>query len=161
MKKSKIFIIPALVGIVLFIYGIKSILTAIDSRNWSHCKGTIIMSKVDQSTRSSGSSKNRHTTTTYSPKVKYKYIYNDHEYLSSRITFGDRRGGRKTAQTTINYYSVGKEVDVYFNPENPAQSVLQPGYWSFGPLFPGVIFFGVSFFVYKSDRKKTEPVLLK
>lgn len=87
---------------------------------WQNTTGTIMMSSV-QSSYSSGS----HSTY---PVVVYQYEVRGQRYQSQRIKAGEqflnvRISGQ--AEGTVQKYPIGSTVTVYYNPSNPAESVLE------------------------------------
>ena len=87
---------------------------------WQSTTGTIMMSSV-QSSYSGGS----HSTY---PVVVYQYEVRGQRYQSQRIKAGEqflnvRISGQ--AEATVQKYPIGSTVTVYYNPSNPAESVLE------------------------------------
>ncbi|CAG1015949.1 hypothetical protein ANAEL_05413 [Anaerolineales bacterium] len=90
------------------------------AQTWQSVTGTIMMSSV-QSSYSSGS----HSTY---PVVVYQYEVRGQRYQSQRIKAGEqflnvRISGQ--AEATVQKYPIGSTVTVYYNPSNPAESVLE------------------------------------
>jgi len=94
------------------------------------------------------------------PQVSYTYLVDDREYTSNRITVLD--GGyftpfRSLANMKVRpYQPKGRKVSVYYDPINPARSVLKRGI-SFHTIVNIVLGgFFVSFIIYsiRRDRKK-------
>jgi len=63
----------------------------------------------------------------YSPNVQYKYAVAGKTYSSNRYRFGDVYAVEGKAHQIVAEYPVGKQVPVYYNPDNPADALLQPG----------------------------------
>jgi hypothetical protein len=64
----------------------------------------------------------------YLGDVQYRYRVGDAEHLSSRVSFA--RGHLAAAeawQRALAPYPVGQKVTVYYDPQNPASAVLEPG----------------------------------
>ncbi|MBI5952380.1 MAG: DUF3592 domain-containing protein [Chloroflexi bacterium] len=90
------------------------------AQTWQSVTGTIMMSSV-QSSYSSGS------YSTY-PVVVYQYEVHGQRHQSQRIKAGEqflnvRISGQ--AEATVQKYPIGSTVTVYYNPSNPAESVLE------------------------------------
>ena len=68
-------------------------------------------------------------TALYSPLVRYKYSVSNRAFTGERICFGldGMFAGYKFAQRYTQRYPVGSPVAVYYDPEQPSQSVLEPG----------------------------------
>ncbi len=118
-------IVPILIigGIGYYIYrgNQKSMAQRQDSQNWSTTTGKILMSSV-QSQRSS--------TGGYSiyPVIVYQYEVNGKNYQSQTVRVGDKFLKINVvgqAQKTVDKYPIGKEVTVYYDPNNPAECALE------------------------------------
>ncbi|NJN80338.1 MAG: DUF3592 domain-containing protein [Anaerolineales bacterium] len=119
-------ILPILIlgGLGYFLYKRNQKSTAYrqSAQNWLSTTGTILMSSV-QSRRSSSSGG-------YSdyPVIVYQYQVNGQSYQSQRLKAGEQFFNVNVswqAQETINKYPIGKEVTVYYDPNNPAESALE------------------------------------
>lgn len=155
MKKN-IFIIPVLIGALLSVFGVKTLIQAYDSRDWSVCEGTITHSEIDIRTREVKKNDRWRTETTYHAMIEYSYEINDTVYSSDNISFGGRSSGRDDVNQTVAYYHKGKTVDVYFDPETPSESVLEPGVTSgaYMPLTIGLFFAAVGIFIIKPKTSR-------
>jgi hypothetical protein len=92
------------------------------AQNWPSTTGTILMSSV-QSRRSSSSGG-------YSnyPVIVYQYTVNGQTYQSQTLKAGEQFFNVNVswqAQETVNKYAIGKQVTVYYDPNNPAESALE------------------------------------
>ena len=85
--------------------------------------GTVISSVVEQH-ESSGS---HGVTYTYSPNIKYRYRIAGKEHIGDCYRHGQGASSDDSACKIVSEHPVGKEVAVYFNPVDPADSLLQPG----------------------------------
>lgn len=109
-----------------------------ESQNWSSAMGKITESYVRRkvSTDSDGD-----TTTSYYPEVRYTYQYLGTEFSGDRIAFGGKvGGGQNKAYTAISSYPVGKDVTVYYDPNNPEDAVLERRMAGATYLIMGIIF---------------------
>jgi hypothetical protein len=70
------------------------------------------------------------------PHVLYRYSVNEAEYLSDRIeTFNTANGNTdRFSQQIVSRYPPGMQVDVYYYPEDPGFSVLEPGFPNNDPI---------------------------
>lgn len=87
---------------------------------WQSTTGTVVMSSTQR----------KRTGRSYSdyPVVVYLYQVNGRQYQSQRIKAGEqflnvRLSGQ--AEATVQKYQIGSTVTVYYNPSNPAESVLE------------------------------------
>jgi hypothetical protein len=117
-------ILPVLIlgGLGFFLYkrNQQSMAYRQTTQTWLSTTGTVLMSSVQ--TSYSGRS---HSTY---PVVVYVYTVNGQSHQSQRIRAGDqfltvRVAGQ--AQATVARYPIGASVTVYYNPANPAESVLE------------------------------------
>jgi len=94
------------------------------SKNWLSTNGKIISSDLDAqiSTDDDG-----YQTTTYLAKVFFTYEVNGNSYESDRVNFdyGMRTSNVRKPQSVVEQYPTGSDVTVYYDPENPQQSVLE------------------------------------
>jgi hypothetical protein len=95
---------------------VKPLIELIRSNDFKKTTGNIIKAEViDKS--------GRNPTSTF--KVNYTFKVGDHSYTGHRVSFYDNntyRGARSYAQR----FPIGTEVPVYFDPQNPTESVLLP-----------------------------------
>jgi hypothetical protein len=61
------------------------------------------------------------------PHVRYSYKVGKKGYQGNRVAFGDVVGVAEVKRV-MRRFPAGKEVPVYYEPDNPANSVLEPGY---------------------------------
>jgi hypothetical protein len=90
------------------------------SDSWPSVTGVVISSEISESYSDN--------TKMYSPDVIYEYSVNNEPYTGSRIKSIDgSTSSYSSVQKTLQKYSEGKEIDVYYNPEAPEISMLEPG----------------------------------
>ena len=85
---------------------------------------------------------------------KYDYKVADRNYHGSRVTFSD--GINKTMRALHklqNRYQGKSEIQVYYNPRKPGQSVLVPGLslYNFTPLITSTLFVAAGIFIQVFD----------
>ena len=114
-------IVFGLGGIIAVFFGSRTVLRAIESENWPSTTGEVNYSEVDIHSDSDG--------TSYSPDVRYFYFVEGKQYQSERVYFGSdvSSSNRRRHQETVDRYPVGSRVTVYYDPDNPATGVLEPG----------------------------------
>ena len=64
---------------------------------------------------------------TYSPAIEYSYSVAGKQYRGRRYRFGGVSGGQRNARQIIGAFPVGKNVDVFYSPGDPAMAVLKTG----------------------------------
>ena len=133
-------------GIGLSIWGHGMLAEAKASADWPTVQGTITLSDVSVQTSTSGTGSKKKTSTVYQPSVVYDYKVNGQGYTSHRITAGDfSSSSSKRAHRIAGKYPKGSTATVYYNPDEPYMSVLEPGatFTSYIPFASGLIFAGV------------------
>jgi hypothetical protein len=131
------------VGAGLAYWGWNILQNARASASWPTANGVITRSVVTHSTDSDGGD-------SYSPEVTFTYTVNDTGYANDTIKFGENSySSRRKAEGIAGNYPVGKNVIVYYNPEKPNQSVLEPGVsaGSYIVLGIGVLFILISLII--------------
>ncbi len=91
------------------------------ARSWPTTTGKITESKVRTRKRQSDDAGQEYQS---EPLVKYEYQVNGTPYRGTRISFAERIGGADVLPT-LAHYPVGKQVQVYYDPANPQQAVLE------------------------------------
>lgn len=145
-----------IVGISIAGYGAFHIFSATKCKAWPVVKGRIMDSSVSQIS----DLPNNKTTETSLPDIKYEYFFDGKSHFNSTIGYY----GENTLGLTDSYYAGTEDeiaaiiakypidaiVDVYVNPENPAESVLDTGIKLpvFMPFFLGVLFVFAGFHMY-------------
>lgn len=161
-KATVVLFIIGVVGAALTIFlGIPMMKNAFESRGWPTADGVITVSQFTSNTdRDSGS-------TTYGASIAYDYTVNGASYTGSNVHFGQYSTSDPSyGRSIVNRYPLGKQVMVYYDPDNPSESVLEPGAgWSsfmvagIGILFALVGFIGGFFQFKKYKRGETNPPL--
>ena len=131
------------VGAGLSFWGWNILQNAKASTSWPTAQGQIIKSEVTRSRDGEGHD-------SYSPEVTYTYLAKKRAYKSYAIKFGENSYDNKSMSEKIAAaYPVGKKVSVYYNPEDPDNSVLEQGVTigSYIVLGIGVLFVAIGLFV--------------
>ncbi|RYG72645.1 DUF3592 domain-containing protein [bacterium] len=90
------------------------------SQSWLHVTGTILKSEVYV--------RNGNKGTSFWASVIYEYKVGGAKYKNHVIKFGQAGSGREDeASAAVEFYSVGKQVPVYYSPNFPSTACLQPG----------------------------------
>jgi len=105
----------------LAIAGVDYIKNAFGSLNWNTTTGEITASYVDKT----GS---ENTSFSYTAKIEYSYVVDDRQYESDLIGFGEPvQAYSEDAFAIIEPYEVGQSVTVYYDPDDVAYAVIEPG----------------------------------
>lgn len=91
------------------------------SQNWLMTNGKVIKSRVEVSGGD---------YTSVTPRVIYEYEVGGHTYRGEQIRAGDKflriqTGGSRSAYDTVDRYTEGTSVTVFYNPQNPSEAVLE------------------------------------
>jgi hypothetical protein len=160
LKENSIFpglILVVIGGMVFMNWGWPPVQQTIHLKDWPSVNGEIIRSEI-YSERNDGK-------TQYRPDIVYTYHVDGRSYVSSNLTMGDPRhaSSLSTAKRAQAEYPVGRNVNVYYDPDLPSSSVLEPGVQEIGilllvitGLFPvlGILMFVMGMKA-KRDRQKT------
>jgi len=91
------------------------------ARNWHSTPGTVIKSRVRTRKRTDIEGRSRFEN---EPLVTYEYEVDGRTYRGARISFAERISGGEI-DAWLKRYPAGKAVQVYYNPADPAQAVLE------------------------------------
>jgi hypothetical protein len=159
-------------GLAASFYGWRNVSRSLASTDWPSVDGKIIDSRVEEEKvkrTGSGSNKTPLNQKRYQPKVDYTYSVNDKSFKGTRISYSDHGYLGKSKKITImgvtryssnadakagalkiaQKYPKGKKVTVYYMPDNPAESLLEPGfsYKVFSWPLAGVVMLGIGGFI--------------
>lgn len=147
-------IIFALVGgAIFFLFALPPLQYAGTSNSWPTVSGIITRSEVDVWKRDG--------QTHYQPDIAYSYTVGGKKYSSAKITVGEPPldNNVNNAKRLQAKYPVSKEVLVYFDPELPESSALEPGIKTGDILLASIsiLFFAVGLFaLYKGLKAKRQ-----
>lgn len=127
-EKKKILIFLFIFGIVITLAGIKLIYNARENLYWPKTEGVITQSFMNWD-------RNRH----HYADITYEFIVNGEKIRGFQISSKDFN---KSSEELLREYPKGKKVTVYYDPDDPVNSYLEPGYsWqSYMGLVIGIIF---------------------
>ncbi len=108
-------------GITFFLFGLPPLQYSNSSQTWPSVSGEVIKSEIDTWQKDG--------KTHYTPKIVYTFIVDGKKLTSSKITVGDSPFDSNIlpAKRIQAEYPVGKQVDVFYDPEVPSSSALKPG----------------------------------
>ncbi|MBK1834783.1 DUF3592 domain-containing protein [Roseibacillus ishigakijimensis] len=125
------------IGAGMLFFGVKGVIRATESVDWLSTNGEIIHSEIEVDSDSEG--------TSYGADIRYRYQVKDLELEGDRVTFGDySSSSRERANTIVRRHPVGAQVEVFFDPAEPSQAVLERGVRGGSWIVPGI---GLVFFV--------------
>lgn len=93
------------------------------SRSWPSVTGVVYWSGIE-----SRAAEGEGSAVEFTPRIKYTYVVNGTEYENSRGVHSllEEWGSKEWAEEVLRRFASGAVV-VFFDPRNPARSVLQPG----------------------------------
>ena len=146
-------------GMYLVVHGLVDATRAQRSSAWPSVMGAVLTSEVEKSGGGEGGP-------TYRAGVTYEYDVQGSTHVSKRVHFADDRTswGWSKAKRLVAKYRPEQRVDVYYDPDNPKISVLEPGFNSaiIAKEIFGLIFLGISIFAFtKLPPWKTWPALIR
>lgn len=127
------------VGIGLGIWGWGVLTNARVSEGWPTAAGRVVRSEVEHSTDSEGGD-------SYLPQIDYRYQVEGQDYENDRVRYGENSySNRRQAEAEAEKYPVGRQVEVYYEPGDPENSVLEPGatLGSYLGVCMGALFLGI------------------
>ena len=72
----------------------------------------------------------------YLPSIVYVFKYRGHHYRGNRYRYLGYSGASKAySEEIVRKFSTGKSIQIYFNPENPRESVIFPGISKFQIIY--------------------------
>jgi len=120
-------LIFAFLGLWCLAMGISMGIEGIKAQKWPRAKGRIIMSKVEELR-----TKSNIRVARLCLHLEYLYMVGDRILEGHRLNSGWRCfASEDYIKEVLKKYPAGKKVEVYYNPQNPEISMLEPGLnWS-------------------------------
>ena len=120
-----------LVGIALTLFGIWFIALGNDAGRWPQTQGTVVSVMVRTDSHHAGSpaitEEQRERRRRYFPSISYRWEVDGKTYHGSRYRLGttaEKHKQREQAQAAAANYRIGASIPVFYDPENPAEAVL-------------------------------------
>jgi hypothetical protein len=130
------------VGIGELFYGFhlkRKLVLAADA--WPVSKGIITHSELGSMSSNNSSPGYR---TTYYPIIEFEFSVDNTKYVSKKVRWGGHveANSQGIVASFIEPYPVGKTVDVHYNPQNPADCVIEtdPSFVTKLPIMIGIAF---------------------
>ena len=158
------------VGLVVLCFVGSNLILSQKSYQWSSAMGKIENSQVKEVSNPHGGrqyTKKKNSRgvlePAYSASIDYRFTVNNVQFVGERVDFGlTRKDFYDDANELVSRYPRGADVRVYYDPENPEESVLEPGStiseWLW--LLPGFAFlsFGLVLLNYRNSIRRRELV---
>ena len=129
-----------LIGVALLVFGVRGVSRAKASEGWPKVQGRILSSEVERSrssSRGSGSNRSR-SSTTYRAEILYEFKVEGVIYNGNRVAYGDYGSSDpQHARRIVNRYPVDHEVQVFYQPGQPEECLLEPGLKKQAWFIPG------------------------
>jgi uncharacterized protein YjeT (DUF2065 family) len=111
------------------------------SLDWPKTDGTVTSSKVVHTVTAGAHGNSNH----YQPVVEYSYSTGGKEYSGNNIVIGPTGKLPWLAKREVDQYPVGSSLQVYYNPQDHSEAVLNPGVTKSinGTIAAGLILVGI------------------
>ena len=179
-------------GCAASFFGWRAVMRSLASSGWPSTNGKIIDSRVEEEKvrrTGSGTNKTPLNQKKYQPKIDYTYSVNDKSFMGTRISYSDHgylgksksvtvmgvtryssnANAKASAQKIAKKYHKGKKVTVFYMPDNPGESVLEPGftYKVFAWPICGIVLLAIGVIIAwlaisvsrDKDEEETSPVI--
>jgi hypothetical protein len=112
-------------GLVLLGWQWNSRAGASATLQWPTAEGKIVSSEVEQKEVY----RRKRIRTVFDPQIQYSYEVDGKAYTGHRIDYYEDQASEneQTAIAVSSKYPAGEDVKVYYNPQDPASSLLEPG----------------------------------
>ena len=112
-----------IVGVLLSIIMPISIRRGKESKEWPTSEGTVISTEVEERHEYNEDGESVY----YYPRVHYDYRVGDHVYHGFKYKLMNVSMSKRKAHEFISNFMPGDTLTVYYDPEKPTESVMQPG----------------------------------
>lgn len=128
-------VVIGVAGVVTIAIGLRRLATAGASVKWPHVKGEILTSKLEEEADDSGEGAPK----TFRAAVTYRYTVDGKTFEGDRTDLNDlSTSDPAPAQSLLQQFPAGATVDVFYDPQNPSQSLLKPGISGASAIYPAV-----------------------
>lgn len=126
-------------GVIAILSYVRSQKKSETCQKWALTPGTVVSSSIHQSTTIS-----QDDPPTYTPQIRYVYYVMGELYQGSRVFIGPIPSRRRSqAEQIVARYPAGATVTVYYDPNKPADAVLERS----APGNTAVLILGILFVV--------------
>ena len=109
-----------IVGMGILGAGIWNLVRSVRCESWPTVPGVILSATLERHHSHKGG-------TSYSASIGYDYVVAGVHYDGTRLAFGSLSASAQYARAILDRYPMGKKVLVYVSPNDPQESVLEPG----------------------------------
>lgn len=114
------------VAIVFLLFGAASAFKTFQSQSWPSVQGEITYSDIHRQMSTGVTKRNKDIAPSYSPSLRYVYYVNNVRHEGSRVTLLGWSGSASQARAALKPYPKGARVQVYYNPSNHDDALLEP-----------------------------------
>ena len=126
--KNSVFPLIGIVTIlILNFFFIKNLILQYESRNYSNTTGLITHSAVTSRNVTSRSGAVYTSHTSYGVDFAYHYEVNGQSFEATRFRYDKFFWTSEWAHNLVAAHPVGSQIQVFYNPQNPADAVLSAG----------------------------------
>ena len=118
-KRVLVGVFVILFGIIISIFGFKTLNELNNAKNWNKTLGVITYSGTEQSSVSLGKGGYK---SIYYANISFNYSVNGVNYSSDRATLTKTSGNYREL---LDKYPANKTVDVYYDSNDPGNSILE------------------------------------
>lgn len=113
-------------GIALFAVRYNEHMTIVsrDSLEWPSVTGLVTHSNLDLSRTKVGAQRHK---TRHRVEVTYEYVVDGNRYENDVIRFNQQNLSRSEKERLVSDHPVGRQVEVFYDPSDPDESVLVRG----------------------------------
>ncbi|MFL5345297.1 MAG: DUF3592 domain-containing protein [Hyalangium sp.] len=118
----------AAVGVGLLVAGLRDAWRAARTQRWPTASGTVVSAEELQHRRELPAEAGGGSRIHYEARVHYEYLVGRVHIGSTVIRLGPTESSSEAGvQSTLARYLPGQQVRVAYNPQDPTESVLEPG----------------------------------
>lgn len=119
-KKLKALVLLVL-GIATLVFAKSDSRNSLESTGWPTATGVVVSSQMETRSEKNHSDK-------YYPDIEYEYEVDSTKYEGYQVSYSfSEDSDRSAVERIVGDYPAGKQVEVYYKPEDPGESVLRPG----------------------------------
>lgn len=118
-----VFLIFSGIGFLLLRHAVNARRMGKLAQKWPTTTATVLESNIEEEP---GRSAMGSVNVAFRLLVKYEYTVGDKVHQGDRVSFGRATFDYVTASNVKDQFAEGKQVPVWYNPENPEDSVLAP-----------------------------------
>lgn len=127
MIKKTFFSLITLIGFAILLWICILMIESRTELKWTQTKGHVIDSSLTIKHLSRFMNSNADPLRWYGVDVQYEYTVDGGLYLSNRLAIQEiKTRNAKTALNIMNKYRRNREVIVYYNPDDPLKTVIEP-----------------------------------